>query len=87
MRPLLTAAYLLVPVAFIGINLFIKAQDEIPVRRWPNFQSVLQPAGRISVARIDLPLLKQSINRLPAEKLLRQTGNSLRIACGQQLSW
>jgi len=36
---------------------------------------------------IDTQLLKQSISRLPATKILRMTGNSIRLICGTKLAW
>lgn len=82
-RILQIGAYVLIPLAFISINLATDTAGTGNVTRWPR----LEAARSAPIAKLDIPLLKQSVNRLPATKLLRQTGNSLRIAFGQQLSW
>lgn len=87
LRHSLLWAYLLLPVAFIAGNLVPPAPHGSPAERWPLLRRAQPVAGRPQVARLDLEALSHSMQRLASASILRQTGNSLRLALGQTLSW
>lgn len=80
-------AYFLLPAAFIAGNLVQPARPVSQSERWPLLRRAQPVAGQPQVARLDLEALSHSIQRLTSERFLRQTGNSLRLALGQTLSW
>ena len=86
-RILLVLAYVALPVAFIAGNLLRQPPGTSPAVRWPSFQRAPAEPGGSGVAKLDLPRLRQSVNRLYSVNFMRQAGNSARISCGQQLSW
>jgi SGNH hydrolase-like domain, acetyltransferase AlgX len=86
-RQFLVLAYVALPAAFIAGNLLWRLPGTGPAVRWPDFQRAPAESSGAPVAKLDLPRLRQSVNRLPSVSFMRQAGNSVRISCGQQLSW
>ncbi len=90
LRRLPIVLYALLPLLFVGGNLLWRTAPGTTAVRWPVLHrtpAAAAPEGAPIIVRLDLPALKQSINRLPSVALLRETGNSLRLAGGQKLSW
>lgn len=87
MRPfhlIISLLYLALPVLLVCVNLQSPAIAGKATSRWPSLQLTAKTSA---VAQLDLGALKQSISRLPAVALLRETGDSLRLLCGQKLRW
>ena len=75
--------YIVSVILFLCTNLIIIKDSANEVIRWPIIKLIR--SGKVMI--IDTALLKQSISRLPATKILRMTGNSIRIICGTTLGW
>ena len=85
---LIVLLYAALPVGFVFTNWAMQSDSDHP-SPWPTFKvtQTRDAEGKHAVPVLDLHAMKQSINRMPAVTLLRQTGNSLRLFGGQQLSW
>ena len=75
--------YFLSAILFYCTNLITIKDSANEVIRWPIIKLIR--SGKVII--IDTQLLKQSISRLPATKILRMTGNSIRLVCGTKMAW
>jgi hypothetical protein len=86
-RHFLVWAYLLLPAIFISGNMLSLGRHAPQATHWPSLRMTDLNSSHSKVTRLDVDVLRQSMQRLPSARFIRQAGNSLRLFLGQSLSW
>jgi hypothetical protein len=90
-NPSASAAYLLMTITFVAASwLRLPYKDGAKAPEFHLHRAEAQQLGGLAPAglwQLDYPRLQSSINRLSAVRLLRELGNSARLALGQRVDW
>jgi hypothetical protein len=90
-NPPVSVAYLMLTIAFVTASwLQLPYRDGSKVPEFDLHRAEAQQLGGLAPAglwQLDYPRLQSSINRLSSIRLLRELGNSARVALGQRVEW